>query len=220
LGNFRAFLQRPVFAFEAAGVDGIAVPLDTVQAMAAAYLARLETVCPQGPVRLGGWSSGAAIAYEMALQLRQRGRAVDGVVALDSPAPLMHGEVDEASLRHWFIEDLDLNPIIRTAIRALPVDHTNGERQLWQIAAALHGQGLSLGMEINQLTAIYRVFAAIVRRDRRYYAGHGDIDMLIARARWHRQRVFHSPFCERVRLGLEPVDNRRGFRRCDAGNPL
>ncbi|MFZ1180803.1 MAG: non-ribosomal peptide synthetase, partial [Herbaspirillum sp.] len=178
-----ALLQRPVFAFEAAGVDGVAVPLDSVQAMAAAYLARLDATCPQGPVLLGGWSSGGPIAYEMALQLRQRGRAVEGVVALDSPAPLMHGEVDEASLMHWFIDDLDLNQTIRTAIRALPVDHTNGERQLRQIAAALHGQGLSLGMETSQLTAIYRVFAVIVRSNRLYHAGHGDIDMLIVRAR-------------------------------------
>jgi pyochelin synthetase len=55
---------------------------------------------------LGGWSSGAVIAFEMARQLEQAGQTVDRVVLLDAPTPVGRGEIDDDLARAWFLEDL------------------------------------------------------------------------------------------------------------------
>src|SRR6185369_16148080 len=41
----------------------------SVEEMAARYLAEVRRVQPQGPYRLGGWSMGGLVAFEMATQL-------------------------------------------------------------------------------------------------------------------------------------------------------
>ena len=70
---------------------GIQVPREQMHGAFAASIAAIarhhvEAVMmfqPDGPVVLGGWSSGAIIALEMARQLRARGRDVPLLVALD-----------------------------------------------------------------------------------------------------------------------------------------
>jgi thioesterase domain-containing protein len=76
--------DQPVFAFEAPGLhDG--APFDDLGALAAHYVAALRAR-HAGPWRLGGWSLGGVIAYEMALQLTAAGETVDEVVLLDAYA--------------------------------------------------------------------------------------------------------------------------------------
>lgn len=53
----------------------------TVVGLAAAYLAQVLAVQPRGPYLLAGWSFGGLVAFEMARELRRRGRRV-GPVAL------------------------------------------------------------------------------------------------------------------------------------------
>jgi thioesterase domain-containing protein len=55
--------------------------------MAAAYLEEIKSVQPEGPYRLGGWSLGGAIAYEMASQLAARGERVASLVLVDAELP-------------------------------------------------------------------------------------------------------------------------------------
>jgi|SRR5579859_1987099 len=52
--------------------------------LAAVYIERLQAVQPQGPYCLSGYSAGAVLALEMAIQLRARGESV-GLVALLDP---------------------------------------------------------------------------------------------------------------------------------------
>jgi thioesterase domain-containing protein len=69
----------------------------TLPAIANYYRQALERFQPSGPLALGGWSVGSLIAYEMARQLRARGRDVRLLVALDM-APWNSGA--DTSPRH------------------------------------------------------------------------------------------------------------------------
>jgi thioesterase domain-containing protein/acyl carrier protein len=75
-------------------VYGLQVPeleeeqaIASVEQLAAHYIAALQTVQPEGPYLLGGWSAGGIIAYEMASQLRYQGHDVALLCLFDSPVP-------------------------------------------------------------------------------------------------------------------------------------
>jgi amino acid adenylation domain-containing protein len=80
----------------------------TLEEMAAAYLRTVREIWPHGPYRLGGWSMGGTLAFEMARQLRQAGGEVDLVFLIDPSAPGAAGPVavDDATLASWFAHDL------------------------------------------------------------------------------------------------------------------
>jgi syringomycin synthetase protein SyrE len=58
-----------------------------IEDVAAHYLRAIRAIEPRGPYRLGGYSAGGAIAYEMAQQLRAAGEDVALLAMLDAPAP-------------------------------------------------------------------------------------------------------------------------------------
>jgi thioesterase domain-containing protein len=57
----------------------------SIESMARYYADALCAFQPEGPLLLGGWSAGAAIALEMAQQLKTRGREVPLLVVIDGP---------------------------------------------------------------------------------------------------------------------------------------
>lgn len=62
--------------------------LPTIDAMAADYVATIDTIVPRGPYRLVGFCSGALVAFEVARLLRERGESVEGVVLINATAPV------------------------------------------------------------------------------------------------------------------------------------
>ena len=83
-----------IFGLEAMGLDGEAEPLPTVEAMAAHYTAAILRAQPVGPYRIGGYSAGGAIAFEVARRLVQAGHAVERLTLLDANAPGNAGLAD------------------------------------------------------------------------------------------------------------------------------
>ena len=79
--------DQPFYGLQARGVDGKQLPFSTLQEMAAAYVAQMRTVQPDGPYMMGGFSMGGEVAYEMAQQLRAEGQAVALVALLDTHNP-------------------------------------------------------------------------------------------------------------------------------------
>ncbi len=77
----------PVYGLQARGVDSQQAPFADIAAMAAHYVECIQTVQPEGPYFLGGYSSGGVIALEMARQLAARGESVGRVFLLDTYAP-------------------------------------------------------------------------------------------------------------------------------------
>src|SRR5581483_1594710 len=68
-------------------VDGKRKPLDRMEEIAAAYVEELTALRPQGPFLVGGYSVGAVVALELALQLTARGHEVPLLVVFDMIAP-------------------------------------------------------------------------------------------------------------------------------------
>ncbi len=75
--------QLDFYGFRAVGLDGVDVPLQTIHQMAKANIEEMQKVDPTGPYFIGGYSFGARIAYEMALELELRGFEVYRLVIFD-----------------------------------------------------------------------------------------------------------------------------------------
>lgn len=77
----------PVYGLKAIGVDGGRRPPDTFEEIAAEYVREIKAECPHGPYLLSGYSVGAHVALEVALQLQALGDKVPLVIVFDMPAP-------------------------------------------------------------------------------------------------------------------------------------
>ncbi|MFI6737818.1 alpha/beta fold hydrolase [Nonomuraea sp. NPDC050451] len=95
--------DQPVYALEDPGLHGGTIGERRLPGLAATYLDAVREVQPDGPLQVGGWSVGGAVALEMARQ--------DGDVALTfvldtavpDDAPSRPGDDD---LRTWFAADV------------------------------------------------------------------------------------------------------------------
>jgi aspartate racemase len=75
--------DQPFYALQAQGMFVDVSTLDTVEKMADYYLTELLAFQPHGPYRLGGWSMGGFIAYEMARRLQAAGHHIQQLVLID-----------------------------------------------------------------------------------------------------------------------------------------
>lgn len=99
--------EQPFYALQARGLEGRGEPFENLEEMAAEYVRTIRTVQPEGPYRLGGWSFGGAVAFEMARQLRAAGARVDLLALLDSWSPELSGAaMTEAEVRGLVERDL------------------------------------------------------------------------------------------------------------------
>ena len=62
--------DQPVLAFQSQGLQGEPEP-ESIEALAATYVAELRRFRPHGPYYLGGYCFGGLVAYEMARRLEQ-----------------------------------------------------------------------------------------------------------------------------------------------------
>ena len=76
----------PVYGLQASGFAPGEVPLASVQALAARYVAAIREVQASGPYRLAGWSAGGVIAYAMAAWLTAMGDEVEFLGLIDAKA--------------------------------------------------------------------------------------------------------------------------------------
>jgi amino acid adenylation domain-containing protein len=77
--------DQPLYALQ--GVDGKQTPLTRIEDMAAQYIKEIQSLQPQGPYFLGGYSFGGLVAFEMAQQLHAQGQKVTLLALLDSYTP-------------------------------------------------------------------------------------------------------------------------------------
>ncbi|HVE70084.1 MAG TPA: amino acid adenylation domain-containing protein [Thermoanaerobaculia bacterium] len=87
--NYRPLAQhlgpdQPFYALQARGLNREQEPLTRVEDYARVYLEEIRRVQPHGPYLLGGLSFGGIVAYEMALQLREKGEEAALVALFDS----------------------------------------------------------------------------------------------------------------------------------------
>jgi amino acid adenylation domain-containing protein len=78
--------DQPVYGLQAKGLNGLDAPSESVEAMAADYVAAITAANPHGPYALAGYSFGGIIAFEMARQLLAAGREVKFLGLFDTYA--------------------------------------------------------------------------------------------------------------------------------------
>ncbi|MCX6265965.1 MAG: amino acid adenylation domain-containing protein [Bacteroidetes bacterium] len=76
--------DRPIYAFQASGLDGSKQFKNNLPDIAEEYIRELLRIQPDGPFLLMGFSLGGFIAYEMAMQLTGRGLTVKFTGLIDS----------------------------------------------------------------------------------------------------------------------------------------
>jgi thioesterase domain-containing protein len=94
--------EQPVYAFQSPVLER-----HTIEALAEHYLQELRAVQPQGPYRLGGWSMGGVIAFEIARQLDEQDESVELLALIDSYAPQSIATVEQHDLLRAFVEDFE-----------------------------------------------------------------------------------------------------------------
>jgi amino acid adenylation domain-containing protein len=91
--------DRPIYGLQSRGIDGKQQPLDRVEDIASYYIRSIQTIQPQGPYLLVGYSFGGLVAFEMARQLATRGERVDFLGLIDIRSPNL-GK-DRMSVTKW-----------------------------------------------------------------------------------------------------------------------
>ncbi|NTX52829.1 non-ribosomal peptide synthetase [Myxococcus sp. CA039A] len=84
--------EQPFFGLQSRGLEGDVPPCELIPEMASLYLSAMREVQPRGPYRLGGWSMGASIAWEMAHQLQQQGERIEVLALIDGFVRPFDGE--------------------------------------------------------------------------------------------------------------------------------
>lgn len=100
--------DQPLYGVMPSGVDGSPF-LPSVEAMATVNIEHLLALQSEGPYLLGGYCNGGLVAYEMARQLQQQGRAVEMVILLDTWVPRYFGWLNTVIHRAPGLSRLDRN---------------------------------------------------------------------------------------------------------------
>jgi thioesterase domain-containing protein/acyl carrier protein len=75
--------DRPIYLFQAPGFDGRTKPVNSVEAIAALYIASMREIQSSGPYCIAGMCAGAFIALEMCNQLSKAGQTIARFILLD-----------------------------------------------------------------------------------------------------------------------------------------
>jgi amino acid adenylation domain-containing protein len=163
--------DQPLFGLQSRGTGAEEAPGPTIEAMAADYLRQVRGVQPSGPLRLGGWSMGGVVAFEMARRLASAGEEVETLVLIDSALAPPGAEPPEHLLLRDFALHLDLPPE-RLAAREGELSAPEPDAGLEALLRLAHEEGaLPPGLTLASLRGLYRVYRANSLALRRYRPG-------------------------------------------------
>ncbi|MFJ9461221.1 amino acid adenylation domain-containing protein [Kitasatospora sp. NPDC101447] len=103
---------RAFYGIQAHGINEGETPYPTIREMAAADVAELRRVQPEGPYTLWGFSFGARVAFEAAWQLEQAGQRVENLLLICPGNP----EVRQDDGHRWGREASYANPAYVTIL--------------------------------------------------------------------------------------------------------
>ena len=83
--------EQPIYGLQSIGLDGQQAPLTQIEAMAAGYIRSIQTIQPDGPYFLVGYSFGGLVAFEIAAQLKSQGYQIDLLAFIDNQSPNLSG---------------------------------------------------------------------------------------------------------------------------------
>jgi thioesterase domain-containing protein/acyl carrier protein len=171
--------DQPFYALQAKGLNDGQPGHTRIEEMASYYVEHLRTVQPTGPYRIGGWSLGGVVAFEMARQLKASGDDVPMLTLIDSPSPSAFSEIgQEDELLQLANFALDLGFTQQHLSRSFDdVRQLSLQDQLaYMLDRALAENLVPAGMDLDHLHRLFRVFKTNMKALRAYvpgeYAGH------------------------------------------------
>jgi thioesterase domain-containing protein/acyl carrier protein len=160
----------PFYGFQAQGLDGKEEPYTQVEAMAGHYVELLQTVQPEGPYLLGGWSMGGVVAFEMAQQLQAQEQQVALLAMIDSHVPTgaRELEMNEATL----LAELALNMGLSLDQVVSARDHFEqiepDERLRYVLEEAKRAGVVPPDVDLIQVRRLFHVFKSNIQALGRY----------------------------------------------------
>ncbi len=91
--------DQPVYGLAPPGADGSEPFPESIEQLAARHVAEIRSLQPKGPYRLGGYSFGGVVAFEIARQLTDAGEGVEILAMFDTLFP-WHETLEERAGRH------------------------------------------------------------------------------------------------------------------------
>jgi thioesterase domain-containing protein len=151
--------------FQPQGLMGHEVPHSSVEAAARSYVQALLREHPTGPYHLLGHSFGGWIIFEIAAQMRALGRRPASIAMIDTDAP---GQPPREYSRIEALLELagvfELHATSPLNLKPASFEPLNKTAQLKLLQQRLMQAGLlPAGSDVQDLAAIFRVFATNVR---------------------------------------------------------
>ncbi|XP_042150431.1 fatty acid synthase-like [Ixodes scapularis] len=108
------------------------VPTRSIEELASIYLQRLVEVQPQGPYHIVGYSFGATVAFEMAVQLQGAGAPVGSLVFLDGAPKYIGVHMGHHRSRFTDANEEEATILCAFLVRYLDIDFVQAKRQMVQ----------------------------------------------------------------------------------------
>ncbi|MDH2423774.1 non-ribosomal peptide synthetase [Sphaerisporangium sp. TRM90804] len=181
--------DRPIYALQARSLARPEPRPDSIEEMAADYVAQIRSVRPEGPYHLLGWSSGGPVAFEMAVQLQRAGERVGLLTILDAYPPTalpaleegLRGEAGDL-LRRAFSKEGMLMALIE-AMGFGQRHLMDGPPDFARVAELFRSEGSALaGLTEDDVVAMVEVYANTSAITDKYVPGvfHGDLLFFMA----------------------------------------
>jgi amino acid adenylation domain-containing protein len=180
---------QPFYGLQSRGLDGQEAPHARVEAMATDYLVEIRAIQPEGPYRLGGWSMGGLVAFEMARQAEAAGEVVELLALVDPSVPAgvevrPLSEADDPDLLASFARHLGISAerISVTSDEILALDPAERPKRAWEVARA---EGiLPPDLDYSRFGQLWNVFRHNVEAARLYRPGRNSatVDVSIVSA--------------------------------------
>jgi len=162
--------DQPFYGFQHPGLDNGEIPsFACIEEIAALYVKSLTARQPEGPYRLGGWSMGGLVAFEMARNLSAEGQRIELLALFDTQSTdpdIWPREIDNEVLLVHFAKEFGLS-LDRQAFSKLAPD-----TRLTDILRQAKIAGLvTSDIELTQLQSYMEVYIRNIKAMQTYNAG-------------------------------------------------
>ncbi len=82
-------VHRPIYGLQPRGIDGKQRPIERIEDMASYFIQSIQTIQPQGPYFIAGYSFGGIVAFDIARQLTEQGEKVAFLGLVDIRCPVI-----------------------------------------------------------------------------------------------------------------------------------
>lgn len=179
-----------VYGLQSPALERDGVRPETMEELAAYYVAAIRARQSDGPYRVAGWSFGGIVAFEIAQQLTRQGAQVELLAIIDSVPPAMltaFNAMDDVEVASWLQGQGQVSAEVAGALPAAEPGRT--------ILADMAKRGLlpdpTERRLLDQLMRVYRHHGQLLRS----YAPcpfPGRILLFLATGRWHMPSLAES----------------------------